>query len=262
MPSTWDEWGCLRPEVQNAVDAGALAATLQLYQDPREVREAEDAARRFVWLNPVGASMRVAEDLIDVETGYFDSDTKAFQAGAVEPNAVASVARTDREPFSFARVFGLSTYGSGSVGHRHGFPGGGRYHAGAGPLGVDGQRGADPSPVEKQSRFPIGLDRPIRGRRRSDRRDGTRHGPVVLRSDQNKDTPERMYNSGLHPTHDHYVGVLEAVLTSDFVAPASKLPHHGESAVRQVHGLDRNGGRIGRRRALSGPGSRSPPRRG
>ena len=162
-------------EVQNAVDAGALAATLQLYQDRRKVREAEDAARRFVRPNPVGASMRVAEDLIDVETGYFDSDTKAFQAGAVEPNAVARlpgrIADRFRSPAcSGSRPTALvaSAIATGSL-------------AEADIMLVLDLSGSMASEGRIKAlwiscaAFPGGLDRAILGRRRSDRRDGTRH---------------------------------------------------------------------------------------
>ncbi len=44
----------LRAEIQNAVDAGALAGALQLQEDPHDVDAAEAAARQFVQANRVG----------------------------------------------------------------------------------------------------------------------------------------------------------------------------------------------------------------
>ena len=80
----------LRAELQNAVDAGALAGSLELQEDPNDVPAAEDAAREFVQLNRVGMTRLVPEDTIDVEQGLFDGETNTFTRPPSRPTPYAS----------------------------------------------------------------------------------------------------------------------------------------------------------------------------
>jgi Flp pilus assembly protein TadG len=102
----------LRAEIQNAVDAGAVAAALRLQGDPENIDEAESMARNYVQRNRVGFTALVPEDAIDVEQGYFDGDTNTFTPTSVSPNAVRIYARQDAQPFFFARIFGYETFGA------------------------------------------------------------------------------------------------------------------------------------------------------
>jgi len=102
----------LRAEMQNAVDAGALAAALQLQDDPNDFPKARRKAKEFVQLNSVGMTQLVAKNAIEVETGYFDRNTDTFTAGGPSPNAVRVFGRQDNQPFFFARIFGNKTFGT------------------------------------------------------------------------------------------------------------------------------------------------------
>ena len=99
----------LRSEIQNAVDAGSLAAALKLQANPKGIQAAEDAARQYVQLNRVGMTRLIPADTIDVEHGKFDSKTNTFTATDYSPNAVRVFARQDDQPFFFAKIFGLTS---------------------------------------------------------------------------------------------------------------------------------------------------------
>lgn len=100
----------VRSQLQGAVDAGALAASLRLRSDPADLEAAEAAAREFVRLNRVGWLVSVPEKAIDVEVGKWDADTRTFVATADDPDAVRVFARQDDEPLFFARVFDRSRF--------------------------------------------------------------------------------------------------------------------------------------------------------
>ena len=205
----------LRSQIQNAVDAGALAASLKLKQDPNAVNDAEALARTYVRLNSVGSAVTIPEGSIEVEVGVWDSEDATFTATRARPNAVHIFARQDNEQYSFARVLGLKTFGapasalatstassldimmvldlSGSMADE------GRIEAlrRAAPVFVDVIRelgGDDQIGVMGLSADPITYD------------------PVALKH------PGVKYNSGLHPTAGHHVGVLEQRLTTDYAA--------------------------------------------
>jgi Flp pilus assembly protein TadG len=203
----------LRSEIQNAVDAGALAAQLQLQLDSRDVEAAERMAQEFVRINQVGSKI-VPEDSIDVEIGVWYPNTKSFTATGVEPNAVHVFARQDDEPYSFGRVLGYDTFGvpataiatsstrekqdimmvldlSGSMAYE------GRIEAlrAAAPVFVDvidEAGGDDQIGVMGLSADPSDFD---------PQKSGHSNEP---------------YDSNLHPTPGHHVGVLEYPLTKNF----------------------------------------------
>lgn len=100
----------LHSQIQTAVDAGALAASLKLSEDYTATDEAAAAAREFVQRNRVGFGVTVPEDAIQVETGYWDADSGQFTPSYLITNAVRVSGRQDDEPFYFARIFGQTTF--------------------------------------------------------------------------------------------------------------------------------------------------------
>lgn len=203
----------LRSEIQNAVDAGTLAAQLKLQLDSQDVEGAEEEAREFVRLNQVGSKL-VPEDSIDVDIGVWDPNTKSFTATRLDPNAVHVFARQDNETYSFGRVLGYDSFGapataiatsstrekqdimmvldlSGSMAYE------GRIEAlrAAAPVFVDvidKAGGDDQIGVMGLSADPSNFD---------SQKSGYSNEP---------------YESSLHPTPGHHVGVLEAPLTKNF----------------------------------------------
>jgi len=198
----------LRSQIQNAVDAGTLAASLSLRQDPSAIEDARAAAEEFVQLNRVGTNVTVAANAISVETGQWDEATKTFVATTANPNAVRVFATQDNEPHLFGGIFGHTTFGapasaiatgagnsldimmvldlSGSMAHQ------GRIQAlrNAAPIFVD--------IIDE-----LGGDDLI--------------GVMGLAADPGDTSPSHdLYASGLHPTDDHYVGVMERRLTDNY----------------------------------------------
>ena len=203
----------LQAEIQNAVDAGALAAGLKLQNDPEAISEAEETARRFVRLNRVGMLKLVPEDTISVEQGVFDGDTDTFTPTSVSPNAVRVFARQVDEPFFFAKMFGYTTYSA--------------------PASATAS--ADPEPLDIMMVLDLSGSMEDEGRIQALRKAAPvfvdviedlggedQIGMMGLSANPRKYDPraERHigveYSSGLHPTADHNVGVLEAVLDEDF----------------------------------------------
>ena len=99
----------VRSQLQSAVDAGALAATLQLRQDPNDIDAAVAKANEFIQYNRVGWLVTVPDDAITVETGNWDPDTNVF-SDVGDVNAVRVSASADDEPLMFAGVFGRETF--------------------------------------------------------------------------------------------------------------------------------------------------------
>lgn len=100
----------LREEIQNAVDAGALAAGLRLQDDYTAVDMAVADAKTFVRLNQVGSGGAVDQNLIQVEAGTFDAATGTFTATNNKPNAVRVYAQPSNEQFAFAGIFGAGAF--------------------------------------------------------------------------------------------------------------------------------------------------------
>jgi Flp pilus assembly protein TadG len=202
----------LRAEVQNAVDAGAIAAALVLQADPTALDEAEGAARDYVRQNRVGVLATIPEDAIDVEQGRFESETNTFTATSTAPNGVRVFARQDNESFLFGKVFGHDTFGAPAT----------SIASGGKPMDImmvldlsgsmadEGRiqalRTAAPDFVDVIEQFG----------------DTDQIGVMGLAADPSVYDPIARghagteYESGLHPTNDHYVGVLEAALTTNF----------------------------------------------
>lgn len=100
----------VRSQLQTAVDAGALAGSLQLKQDPTDIDAAEAAARDFVARNRVGFLVTVPTDAISVDVGGWDSSTQTFDAQAASHDAISVYATQSNEPFIFAQIFGQTSF--------------------------------------------------------------------------------------------------------------------------------------------------------
>jgi Flp pilus assembly protein TadG len=202
----------LRAEVQNAVDSGALAAALTLQADPEALVEAEDAARDFIQENRAGVLAMIPEDAIDVERGRFDTTTSVFTATSVSPNAVRVFARQDNEPFLFAKVFGHTVFGAPASA----IASGGKPIDIMMVLDLSGSM-ADQGRIEAlRTAAPVFVD----VIEQFDGNDligvmGLSANPSVYDPIAAGHTAVE-YQSGLHPTNDHHVGVLEARLTEDY----------------------------------------------
>lgn len=100
----------VRSQLQTAVDAGALAGSLQLKQDPSDIEAAQAAAREFVARNRVGFMVTVPEEAITVEVGSWDSMSRVFHPETPNPNSINVSATQSKEPFFFAQMFGSSSF--------------------------------------------------------------------------------------------------------------------------------------------------------
>ncbi len=100
----------VRSQLQTAVDAGALAGSLQLKQNPTDIAAAQAAARDFVARNRVGFMVTVPEDAITVQVGGWDVTTRVFDTQAVKSDAISVSATQSNEPFFFAQMFGNSSF--------------------------------------------------------------------------------------------------------------------------------------------------------
>ncbi len=100
----------VRSQMQTAVDAGALAASLQLKKDPTNAAAAKTVAEDFIRLNQVGFVGLVPRDAITVQCGDWNAKTKTFSQLSSQPLAVRVHANQSNEPFFFAGVFGLNQF--------------------------------------------------------------------------------------------------------------------------------------------------------
>ncbi|MFO7907063.1 MAG: VWA domain-containing protein [Planctomycetota bacterium] len=232
----------LRAEIQSAVDAGALAAGLKLQRDPDNVMQAEKAARSYVQLNRVGMGALVPEDAIEVESGKFDGNTNEFIPSNISPNAVRVFARQDGEPFFFGKLFGHDTFGAPASAIASGTStkldivmvldlSGSMASQGR----IEALRSAAPTFVSVIEEF--GGDDQI--------------AVMGLAADPSKYKPGakghsgRLYQSGLHPTPDHYVGVLEAGLKKNLGGLRSRLLHSNMLEAGKYTGWTGTGAAIG-----------------
>lgn len=196
-----------RAQIQNAVDAGTLAASLQLRVDPTAITDAEAVAREYVQYNRVGSQIVVPEEAIDVEVGRWDDQSHQFTATEVDPNAVRVFARQDNEPYFFAQIFGHTSFGA---------PAEAIATASTSELDVmlvldlSGSM-ADEGRIEALRNSAPSFAGII------DNMEGDNYmGVMGLSADPGSYAGSNAYDSGLHPTNNHHVGVLESVLTNNF----------------------------------------------
>lgn len=96
----------VRAQLQTAVDSGAIAAAIQIKQNPDNIPLAELAAEEYVQRNRVGWAITVPEEAITIESGTWDLDTKEFTSGGDEPNAVRVMASQQEERLLLGGILG------------------------------------------------------------------------------------------------------------------------------------------------------------
>ena len=208
----------LRSEMQNAVDAGAVAANLQMRYDPSDLPAAQAKAEQFIQLNRVGMTETVPSGSITATMGDWDKDTRTFTATNTDPNAVQVSAEQVNEPFFFGRIFGHTTFGA---------PGAAVASGGANPMDImmvldlSGSMSSSGRIEALQNSAPVFVDVI------EDITPGHNHviavydqiGVMGLSADPSDYDPvanghsATLYLSGGSPSDDHHVGVLEADLT-------------------------------------------------
>lgn len=101
----------VRSQLQTAVDAGAIAGSLHLRNNPGDVEGAKVVAEQFVQQNRVGFMVTIPEEAISIETGAWDLDSNSFgSATPVNRNALRVLATQANEPYIFGGIFGNSTF--------------------------------------------------------------------------------------------------------------------------------------------------------
>jgi Ca-activated chloride channel homolog len=231
----------LRSELQNVVDSGTLAAQIQLRTKPNAVGKAKKVAIEYVRRNMIGSRL-VPKGSIDVEVGYWDSETSTFDTSNPVKNAVRVFARQDDQPYIFGRTMGYQTFGvpasaiatgatstldimltldlSGSMLYQ------GRIQAlrASAPVFVDviDELGnSDQIGVMGLSADPSNFDL-------------DRVGPNAT-----------LYNSGLHATANHHVGVMEHPLTSNLSSVTSETLTNTNLRASKYHGATGTGAALG-----------------
>ena len=235
----------VRAQMQTAVDAGALAGTLALREDPTAVKEAAVAARDFVQKNRVGWLVTVPKDAIDVQIGQWNNDTQTFVETGASPNAIRVYARQDKEPLFFARVMGQKEFG---------VPQAAIAAADSEPLDVmlvldlSGSMKDEGRIQALQNAAPTFVD--------AVEKLGTEHRIGVMGYGANplKYNPILLGHSGtlyqiapilLYPNNSNWVGVLEAGLTDDFSSLKSgALAKKSLTASRYIDGYTPTGAAI------------------
>lgn len=210
----------VRSQLQTAVDAGAIAGSLQLKLDPGDSKAAKDVAEQFVQLNRVGFMVTVPEKSIKVDVGNWDVATGSFNTPSGEKNAIQVLATQKNEPYLFGGIFGKSTFS---------MPG--QSVAVSGPedldivmvLDLSGSMGSDGRIEALRAAVPVFVD-VIEERDRDDEIGvmgyGARLGSYDPASEGHSGvhynaTPAALFPSGEDPATD-WAGILEHPLTDDF----------------------------------------------
>ncbi len=101
----------VRSQLQTAVDAGSVAGSLHLRNNPGDIAGAKQVAEQYVQDNRVGFMVTIPTSAISIETGAWDLDTNSFgSAPAVERNALRVTATQANEPYLFGGIFGHTTF--------------------------------------------------------------------------------------------------------------------------------------------------------
>ncbi len=206
----------VRSQLQTAVDAGALAASLKLRDNRTDVPAAIAAAQQFVQLNRAGAFLTVSADAINIEPGSWNATTRAFVSGAQPTDAIRVSGILDKEPFFFGRFLGLSKFA---------VPRSAIAGSGGSPLDImmtldlTGSMSAEGRIQALQNAAPIFVN--VLETVGDNDRVGvmgygariSKYNPVAL---GHNGVSYTLAPSSLYPSNDDWCGVLEAGLTSDF----------------------------------------------
>ncbi len=100
----------VRSQLQSAVDAGAIAGGLHLKNNPEDIQGAKNVAENFIAKNKVGFVVDVPPEMIALETGNWDPNSKTFTVSNTSASAIRVHAVQNNEPFFFAGIFGQSSF--------------------------------------------------------------------------------------------------------------------------------------------------------
>lgn len=210
---------CLvRSQLQSAVDAGSLAASLQLKSDSSDVDAAIAVAEEFVQYNRVGWLATVPEEAIQVEAGTWDTDLRTFGSGGDKPNAIRVFATQADEPLMFASVLGQSTFST---------PASAIATAGSEPMDIimaldlSGSMKNEKRIEALQNAAPVFVDT-IELVGDDDRIGIMGYGAIAGEYDPvaqgHTGEPYLLAPQSLYPPKDDWVAVLESELTDDFAS--------------------------------------------
>ena len=202
-----------RVQIQNAVDAGAIAANLQLKQNEGDVEGAVQMAESFIQAHRVGMNQTIPGNAIVVEAGTWDEDTKGFAVSSESPDSIRVRGTQANENYFFARVFGRDDFDI--VGSAVATGGGGKIDF-CMLLDLSGSMAYEGRIEALRNSAPTFVD-VIEGFDGDDQ-----IGVMGLSAQPNFYDPNdeghscSIYDSGLHASADHHRGVLECNITSNF----------------------------------------------
>lgn len=100
----------VKSQIQNAVDAGALAGALKFRQDSSDLAGALSEAERYVQFNHVGIAELIPKDAIVAQAGIWDTNQETFTPTTIAPNSIRVQATRLNEPFFLATLFGKTDF--------------------------------------------------------------------------------------------------------------------------------------------------------
>ncbi len=234
----------VRSQLQTAVDAGALAAGLQLREKPEDIDEAVKKGLKFVQLNHAGAFVKVPKEAIAIVAGSWDAATRTFSPGAAVPDAIQVSGSLDQEPLFFAKALGLHTFA---------MPRSAIAIAGGSPLDVimtldlSGSMGSQGRIEALQIAAPTFIE-VLKDVGDNDRVGVMGYGAMISRYDPvasgHNGTPYTSAPSSLYPDGDDWCGVLEAPLTFDLKYIKDKVLDSNTLEANKYNGWTPIGGAL------------------
>lgn len=202
-----------RTELQNAVDAGALAAQVQLRTNPKKVKLAIAAAEQFVRMNQDSSEL-LKKKSIKVEEGNWDPVTKVFsrKGSKKDRNAVRVFAVKDDQPFIFGTAIGQSTFSVPATAIATGA---------TSTLDIMLTLDLSGSMLYQGRINALRASAPVFVEVIDELGNSDQIGVMGLSADPSDFDQEEvgpnatLYNSGLHPSSNYHVGVMEHVLTKN-----------------------------------------------
>jgi Ca-activated chloride channel homolog len=201
----------LRTELQNVVDAGTLAAQIQLRMEPNKVGKARRVAKEFVRLNQIGSKL-VPKKSIDVKTGFWDADALTFASSVPEKNAIKVFARQDNQPYIFGTTMGYKSFG---------VPASAIATGATSTLDIMLTLDLSGSMLYQGRIEALRASAPVFVDVIEELGNSDQIGVMGLSADPSSFNQEAvgpnasLYDSGLHPASNYHVGVMEHVLTTD-----------------------------------------------
>ncbi len=226
----------VRAQLQTAVDAGALAAGLQLRDNPNDVNAALAVGLDYVQRNRAGAFATVPEDAVQVDAGKWNSSSRSFTATTTSPDAIQVSGTLDKEPMFFGRIFGWDTFAT---------PRSAIAIGGSSPLDImlaldlSGSMGSQGRISALRDAAPVFLD-VLESFGDNDRVGVMGYGAVIGKYDPvasgHAGTTYTSAPSSLYPSSDDWCAVLEAPLTFDLDNLRTNVLDHGTLLANKYNG--------------------------